>query len=76
MTNEMLMILTLLALALTFAGLLSNYKIFMLLAIAPLFAISIEMATSEFDGAMLVATALSGWILFNVYAALFGGRNE
>lgn len=76
MTDDFIMVLLMLSIGLTFIGLFSKYKIFLLLSVGSLLALAYEFGAATFDGHMIIATCLSGWILFNSYLAFLGDAND
>ena len=67
-----------LALGLTFIGLFSNYKLFLLVAIGPITFLMFDYAevVDPHEGVNVTIVTLAAWIIFNIYVALLGGRNE
>jgi len=76
MTDDFIMILIVLSIGLTCVGLFSKYKIFLLLSIGSLLALSYEFGGAEFDGHMIIATSFIGWMLFNSYLAFQSDSND
>lgn len=67
-----------LAIGFTFIGLFSPYKIFLLISLGPIIFLMYDYATivDPHEGMNIVITSLAGWIIFNIYFALFGGSHE
>lgn len=67
-----------LALGMTGIGIFTKYKLFLIIAIGPILFILYEYAeiVDPHAGMPVILACLSGWILFNIYLALFGGSNE
>jgi len=64
------------AMGLTIIGLFSKYKIFLLFAVAPIFYLMFHSTDDTHEGYLLMMTSLAGWILFNIFVAFFGDKNE
>ena len=76
MTDDFMMLLLVLSIGLTFVGLFSKYKIYLLLSIGSLLALAYEFGAATFDGHMIIATSFIGWMLFNTYSAFMGESND
>lgn len=67
-----------LALGLSLIGLFSKYKFFLLLAVGPIIVMMFEYQTIHegHTGLDVLIVCLAGWILFNVFVAFTGNKDE
>lgn len=72
-----LMEIIILAMGLSFLGMFSKYKIFLLVAVGPIFHLAYEyMESTDNPANQIIATCLAGWMVFNIYLAFNGGNDE
>ena len=66
------------ALGMTFIGLFTQYKLFLLVAIGPIMFIMYDYAeiVDPHEGMPIILTSLASWILFNIYLAFRSDNNE
>lgn len=66
------------ALGMSFIGLFSNYKIFLLVSIGPIMFMMFDYASivDPHEGMPIILTSLAAWILLNVYLAFRVDKNE
>ena len=67
-----------LALGLTFVGLFTQYRLFLLIAIGPIIFLMFDYANvvDPHEGVNVIIVCLAGWLLFNVYLAFTVKSND
>lgn len=65
-------------LGMTFIGLFTKYKIFLLVSIGPIIFIMYDYAeiVDPHEGMPIILTSLAAWILFNVYLAFRSDNDD
>ena len=74
--SDLILPVVMIAIGLTLIGLFSKYKIYLLMASGPLIFMMFHIGDDTHIGWPVLVASFAAWILFNVYAAFFGGNSN